>query len=63
MKQHGILQWVEYEQMALQPWMLSSEEVFDMMPFYRKLEDILIQISNKVRIEINDFINMVRYDP
>lgn len=63
MKQHGIPQWVEYEQMALQPWMLSSEEVFDMMPFYRKLEDILIQISDKVRIEINGFINLVRYDP
>lgn len=54
---------VFYNGVNMNRWMLSSEEVFDMMPFYKKLEDILIQISNKQRIEINDFLNMVRSYP
>lgn len=40
--------------------MISSEEVLEMMPIYRKLENIPFQIFDEVRIEADDFVNLIR---
>ena len=44
------------------PWMLSSE-VLDMIPLYKKLKNISIQISDEVGIKTNGFLNLVRFNP
>lgn len=43
--------------------MVLSEKVLGMVPLYKKLEKIPIQNYDEVRIETNDFLNLVGSDP
>lgn len=43
--------------------MFLGEEALEMVPVYRKLENIPIQISDEIRVETNDFLNLVGSSP
>lgn len=49
-------------------WLLTtmdslSAKLLEMVPIYRKLEIIHIQIFDEVIVETNDFLNLVWFDP
>ena len=59
---------VVYNGVDMYRWILMTMysfnwKVLEMVPIYRKLENIHIQISHEVRIQNNDFLNLVWSDP
>lgn len=59
---------VFYNRVDMYKWILMtmdnlSVKVLEMVPICKKLENIPIQVSDEVRIETNDFLNLLGSDP